>query len=105
MASKIRKGDKVIVLAGRSKGKVGEVLKVMPKEHRAVVQGVNVVKRHVRQTMRAQGGIIEQEAPIDVSNLAHLDPKTNQPTRVGFRLLDDGRKVRFAKRSGEQIDR
>ncbi len=105
MASKIRKGDKVIVLTGRSKGKVGEVLKVMPKEHRAVVQGVNVVKRHVRQTMRTQGGIIEQEAPIDVSNLAHLDPKTNKPTRVGFRLLDDGRKVRFAKRSGEQIDR
>lgn len=105
MASKIRKGDKVIVLTGRSKGKVGEVLKVMPKEHRAVVQGVNVVKRHVRQTMRTQGGIIEQEAPIDVSNLAHLDPETNKPTRVGFRLLDDGRKVRFAKRSGEQIDR
>lgn len=105
MASKIRKGDKVVVLTGRSKGKVGEVLKVMPKEHRALVQGVNMIKRHVRQTMKTQGGIIEQEAPIDVSNLAHLDPKTNQPTRVGFRILDDGRKVRFAKRSGEIIDR
>jgi ribosomal protein L24, bacterial/organelle len=104
MASKIRKGDKVVVLTGRSKGKVGEVLKVMPKEHRAIVQGVNMIKRHVRQTMRTQGGIIEQEAPIDVSNLAHLDPKTKQPTRVGFRFLEDGRKVRFAKRSGEIID-
>ena len=105
MASKIRKGDKVMVLTGRSKGKVGEVLKVMPKEHRAIVQGVNMIKRHVRQSMKTQGGIIEQEGPIDLSNLAHLDPKTNQPTRVGFRFLDDGRKVRFAKRSGEIIDR
>lgn len=105
MAAKIRKGDRVIVLTGRSKGKVGEVLKVMPKESRALVQGVNVVKRHVRPSMRTQGGIVEQEAPIAISNLAHLDPKTNQPTRVGFRLLEDGRKVRFAKRSGEMIDR
>jgi large subunit ribosomal protein L24 len=104
MAAKIRKGDRVIVTTGRSKGKIGEVLKVMPQEHRAIVQGVNVAKRHVRASMRTQGGIVEQEAPIDLSNLAHLDPKTNRPTRVGFRTLDDGRKVRFAKRSGEIID-
>ncbi len=77
----------------------------MPKEHRAIVQGVNMIKRHVRPTMRTQGGIVEQEGPIDVSNLSHLDPKSNQPTRVGFRFLEDGRKVRFAKRSGEIIDR
>ena len=105
MAAKIKKGDRVIVLSGRSKGKIGEVLKVMPKESRAIVQGVNVAKRHVRASMRTQGGIVEQEAPIAVSNLAHLDPKTNKPTRVGFRFLEDGRKVRFAKRSGEIIDR
>ena len=105
MAAKIRKGDRVIVLTGRSKGKMGDVLKVMPKESRALVQGVNIVKRHVRQSMRTQGGIVEQEAPIAISNLAHLDPKTNKPTRVGFRFLEDGRKVRFAKRSGEVIDR
>jgi large subunit ribosomal protein L24 len=105
MAAKIRKGDRVIVLTGRSKGKIGEVLKVMPKESRALVQGVNIVKRHVRASMRTQGGIVEQEAPIAISNLAHLDPKTSRPTRVGFRFLEDGRKVRFAKRSGEIIDR
>ncbi len=105
MAAKIKKGDRVIVLSGRSKGKIGEVLKVMPKESRALVQGVNIVRRHVRQSMRTQGGIVEQEAPIAISNLAHLDPSTNRPTRVGFRFLEDGRKVRFAKRSGEVIDR
>jgi large subunit ribosomal protein L24 len=105
MAMKIRKGDRVIVLTGRAKGKIGDVIKVMPKEHRALVRGVNMIKRHVRASMRTQGGIVEQEAPIDVSNLAHLDPKDNRPTRVGFRVLDDGRKVRFAKRSGEIIDR
>jgi large subunit ribosomal protein L24 len=105
MAMKIRKGDRVIVLTGRAKGKIGDVIRVMPKEHRALVRGVNMVKRHVRQSMRSQGGIVEQEAPIDVSNLAHLDPKDNRPTRVGFRTLEDGRKVRFAKRSGEIIDR
>lgn len=105
MAMKIKKGDRVVVLAGRAKGKIGEVLKVMPKEHRCVVRGVNMIKRHVRQSTRTQGGIVEKEAPIDVSNLAHLDPKDNRPTRVGFRVLDDGRKVRFAKRSGEIIDR
>lgn len=105
MAAKIRRGDRVVVLTGRSRGKVGEVLKVLPKEHRAIVQGVNVAKRHVKASMRTQGGIVEKEAPIDLSNLAHLDPKTNKPTRVGFRTLDDGRKVRYAKQSGEIIDR
>lgn len=107
MAGKLRikKGDRVIVLTGRSKGRVGEVLKVIPKENRAIVQGVNVVKRHTRPTQTAGGGIIEKEAPIHISNLAHVDPKTGGATRVGYKFLEDGRKVRFAKRSGEMIDR
>jgi large subunit ribosomal protein L24 len=105
MAMKIKKGDRVIVLTGRSRGKIGEVLKVMPDEHRAIVQGVNMVKRHQRPGAGSAGGIIEKEGAIDLSNLAHLDPKTNKPTRVGFRILEDGRKVRFAKASGELIDR
>ena len=104
MAAKIRKGDRVMVIAGRDKGKIGEVLKVMPKENRAIVQGVNVVKRHQRPTADQPGGIVEKEAPIHISNLAHIDPKDNKPTRVGFKVLDDGRKVRYAKRSGEVID-
>jgi large subunit ribosomal protein L24 len=102
---KIRKGDRVTVITGRAKGKTGEVLKVMPKENRAIVQGINLVKRHTRPTQRAAGGIIEKEAPIHISNLAHIDPKSGEPTRVGFRVLADGRKVRFAKRSGEMIDK
>ncbi len=102
---KIRKGDRVVVITGRSKGKTGEVLKVMPKENRAVVQGVNMVKRHTRPTQMSAGGIVEKEGPIHISNLAHVDPKSGQPTRVGFKILADGRKVRFAKRSGEMIDR
>jgi large subunit ribosomal protein L24 len=105
MAAKIRKGDKVIVLSGRSKGKTGEVLKVMPKEMRAIVQGVNTVKSHTKPSAKAMGGIVEREAPIHVSNLAHVDPQGGRPTRVGFRVLEDGRKVRYAKRSGEIIDR
>jgi len=105
MSAKIRKGDKVVVLSGRSKGRRGEVLKMMPKEDRAIVQGVNMVKRHTRPTAQSTGGIIEREGPIHVSNLAHVDPRTGEPTRVGFRILEDGRKVRFAKRSGELIDR
>lgn len=104
MAAKIKKGDKVVVLAGRDKGKTGEVLQVMPKEDRAVVRGVNLVKRHQRQTAAQEGGIISKEAPIHLSNLANADPKDGSPTRVGFKILDDGRKVRFAKRSGELID-
>ena len=102
---KIRKGDKVIVLAGRSKGKIGEVMKVMPKVNRAIVQGVNTVKRHTKPSQGEPGGIVEKEASIHVSNIAHIDPTNDLPTRVGYRFLDDGRKVRFAKRSGEMIDR
>ncbi len=105
MAARIRKGDRVMVLTGRNKGKIGEVLKVMPDDNRAIVQGVNVVKRHTAAGRGQAGGILEKEGPIDLSNLAHVDPKTNEATRVGFRTLDDGRKVRFAKRSGEIIDR
>ena len=104
MAAKIRKGDKVVVLAGRDKGQNGEVLKVIPKEDRAIVQGVNLVKRHTSQTARQEGGIISKEATIHLSNLALADPKTGKPVRVGFKVLEDGRKVRFAKGSGDMID-
>ena len=105
MAAKIKKGDKVVVISGSDKGKTGEVLKVLPAENRVIVQGVKVVKRHTRPSaLNAQGGIVEKEAAIHVSNVAHIDPKTKLPTRVGYRSLDDGRKVRFAKRSGDQID-
>ena len=104
MAAKIKKGDKVVVLTGRDKGKTGEVSSVNPTARRAIVQGVNLVKRHTRQTAQTQGGIISKEATIDLSNLAIADPKTGKPTRVGFKTLDDGRKVRFAKRSGDLID-
>ncbi|MEI9900453.1 MAG: 50S ribosomal protein L24 [Hyphomicrobium sp.] len=104
MASlKIKKGDHVIVIAGRDKGKHGEVVEMRPKEQRALVRGVNVVRRHQRQTASQEGGIISKEAPIHISNLAVEDPKDGKPTRVGFKLLDDGKKVRFAKRSGEVI--
>lgn len=104
MAAKIKKGDRVVVLTGRDKGKEGEVLQVLPSENRLVVQGVNVVKRHTRPTQTAAGGIVEKEAPLAVSNVAHVDPKDGKPTRVGFKTLEDGKKVRFAKRSGEVID-
>lgn len=101
---KVKKGDKVVVTTGRDKGKTGEVLRVIPSESRVLVQGVNMVKRHTRPTQTAAGGIIEKEAPLHISNVAHTDPKSNEPTRVGIRVLEDGRKVRFAKRSGEVID-
>jgi large subunit ribosomal protein L24 len=104
MAAKIKKGDKVAVLAGRDKGKTGEVYEVRPKEGRALVRGVNLIKRHQRQTATQQGGIITKEAAIDLSNLALVDPKDGKPTRVGFKILDDGRKVRISKRTGETID-
>ncbi|MBI1239211.1 MAG: 50S ribosomal protein L24 [Alphaproteobacteria bacterium] len=104
MAAKIRKGDRVIVITGRDKGKTGQVLKVMPDEGRAIVQGVNIVKRHKRQTQREQGGIVSKEGPIHLSNISLVDPKSSAATRVGFKILADGRKVRFAKASGETID-
>ena len=100
---RIRKGDRVIVLAGRDKDKKGEVFQVMPKVGRALVRGVNTVRKHQRQTAQQEGGIISKEAPIHLSNLALEDPKDGKPTRVGFKVLDDGRKVRVAKRSGEHI--
>ncbi len=104
MAAKIRKGDRVVVLAGRDKGRVGEVLGIKPKENRALVRGVNMVKRHQRQTASQEAGIVSKEAPIQLSNIAIADPKDDKPTRVGFKMLDDGRKVRFSKRSGDLID-
>ena len=104
MAAKIRKGDRVQVLAGRDRGRRGEVLVVMPKEDRALVQGVNMVKRHQKpRGLNQPGGIQEKEAPIHLSNLALLDPSSDKPTRIGFRTLEDGKKVRVAKRSGEVI--
>ncbi len=104
MGTKIKKGDRVAVTAGRSKGKAGEVLKVLPSENRAIVQGVNMVKRHTKPNQSAAGGIVEKEASVHLSNLAHIDPKDDKVTRVGFKFLEDGRKVRYAKRSGEVID-
>jgi large subunit ribosomal protein L24 len=104
MAAKVRKGDKVVVTAGRDKGKSGEVLRVYPSEARVLVTGVNVVKRHQRQTAKAQGGIISKESPIHLSKISHVDPKTGAPTRIGFKILGDGRRVRFAKKSGEVLD-
>ena len=104
MASKIKKGDNVVVLTGKDKGKSGEVLRVLPQENRAVVRGVNVVRKHQKQSAQTEGGIISMEKPLQLSNLAVADPKDGKPTRVGFKVLDDGRKVRVAKRSGEQID-
>ncbi len=101
---KIRKGDSVVVRTGRDKGKRGDVLKVIPAENRVIVQGVNMVKRHTKPSQAGPGGIVEKEAPIHMSNVAHVDPKDDSATRVGFKFLDDGRKVRFAKRSGEVID-
>ena len=102
--SSIKKGDRVIVTTGRDKGKKGEVLKMFPGEDRALVRGINVVKRHQRQTQTQAGGIVNKESSIHISNLAHVDPKSGGATRVGFKTLGDGRKVRFAKKSGEVID-
>jgi large subunit ribosomal protein L24 len=101
---KIKKGDHVVVLTGKDKGKHGEVLKVIPSENRAIVKGVALMRKHQRQTAQQEGGIITKEASIDVSNIALEDPKDGKPTRVGYKFLKDGRKVRFAKRSGEVID-
>jgi len=104
MAAKIKKGDKVVVLTGRDKGRTGEVLQVLPKEERAIVRGVNMVKRHQRQTAKQESGIFSKEATIHLSNLALADPKDGKATRVGFKIQEDGNKVRVAKRSGELID-
>src|SRR5688500_9766136 len=104
MAAKIRTGGKVVVLTGRDKERTGEVIEVRPSEERALVRGVNLVKRHQKQSARQEGGIISKEAPVHLSNLALADPKDGNPTRVGFKILDDGRKVRIAKRSGDLID-
>ena len=104
MAAKIKKGDKVVVLVGKDKGKTGEVIEVRPTENRALVRGVNIVRHHQKQSAKSEGGIVAKEAALDLSNLAIADPKDGKPTRVGFKLLDDGRKVRFAKRSGDVID-
>jgi large subunit ribosomal protein L24 len=104
MSATIKKGDRVVVTTGRDKGKKGEVLKVFPKEERALVSNMNIVKRHQRQTQTAQGGIVNKEAPVHLSNLAHVDPKSGAATRIGWKVLGDGRRVRFAKKSGEVID-
>jgi large subunit ribosomal protein L24 len=107
MAAKIRKGDKVIVLTGRDKGRTGEVIEVRPDADRALVRGVNIVKRHQRQTAQQEGGIISKESTIHLSNLALADPKDGKPTRVGFKIVgqgDEQKKVRVAKRSGVEID-
>jgi large subunit ribosomal protein L24 len=107
MAAKIKKGDKVVVIAGRDKGRSGEVIEMRRDDGRVLVRGVNMVKRHQRQTAQQEGGIISKEAPIHLSNVALLDPKDDKPTRVGFKFVgkgDDRKKVRFAKRSGVEID-
>jgi large subunit ribosomal protein L24 len=104
MAAKIKKGDMVVVLSGRDRGRSGEVIRMFPAEQRALVRGINMVKRHQKQSPRAEGGIISKESAIHLSNIAVADPKDGKPTRVGFKILDDGRKVRFAKRSGDLID-
>ena len=104
MAAKIRKGDKVVVLSGRDKGRTGEVVEVHPRDERVLVRGVNMVKRHQKQTAQQEGGIISKELPIHLSNVALADPKDGKPTRVGFKFQPDGKKVRYAKRSGAEID-
>lgn len=104
MPAKIKKGDRVVVTTGRDKGKKGEVMKVMAAENRALVSGVNMVKRHQKQTQKLQGGIVTKESPVHLSNIAHADPKDGSPTRIGWKKLNDGRMVRFAKKSGEVID-
>jgi large subunit ribosomal protein L24 len=104
MAAKIRKGDTVIVLTGRDKGRRGEVIEVRPAQSRALVRGINLVKRHQKQAPGKEAGIISKEASVHLSNLALADPKDGKPTRVGFNVLPDGRKVRVAKRSGVEID-
>ena len=102
---KIKKDDNVVVISGRDKGKQGKVLRVFPSEARAVVQGVHVARRHTKPRMGDTGGIVDKELTIDASNVAHIDPQSGKPTRIGYKILDDGRKVRVARRSGEVIDK
>jgi len=102
---KVKKGDNVVVISGRDKGKQGEVLRVFPTESRVIVQGVHVAHRHTRQSMGNPGGIVDKELTIHVSNVAHIDPSSGKPTRVGYKTLDGGRKVRVARRSGEVLDK
>ena len=104
MVAKFKKGDRVTVLSGKDKGKTGEVLKVLPSKNRAVVQGINLYKRHTPPSQAGPGGIVEKEASIHLSNLSHLDPSDSKPARIGMKVLDGGRHVRYAKRSGEIID-
>lgn len=104
MAAKLKKGDKVVVIAGKDKGVKGEIVKVFPAEGRAIVSGVKMAVRHRRQSQTEQGGRVPTELPIHLSNLAYVDPKSGGPTRIGFKILEDGKKVRFAKKSGEVID-
>ncbi len=102
---KIKKGDNVVVITGRDKGKAGEVLRVLPAERRLIVQGIHVARRHTKPRMGDPGGIVDKELTIHVSNVAHIDPQSGKPTRVGYKTLDDGRKVRIARRSGEVLDK
>ena len=104
MAAKIRKGDKVVVLSGRDKGRSGEVFEVRPTDGTALVRGINMVRRHQKQTQNQEGGVISKELPVHLSNIAIADPRDGKPTRIGFKIVGDGRKVRFAKRSGAEID-
>jgi large subunit ribosomal protein L24 len=100
---KIKKGDKVQVVTGKNKGKVGDVTKVFPSESKVIVSGVNLAKKHTKPSQTSEGGIIQKELPIHVSNVSHVDPKTNEITKIGYKTLEDGKKVRFAKKSGEII--
>ncbi len=102
---KIKKGDNVVVITGRDKGKAGEVLRVLPAERRLIVQGIHIARRHTKPRMGDPGGIVDKELTIHVSNVAHIDPQSGKPTRVGYKTLDDGRKVRIARRSGEVLDK
>jgi large subunit ribosomal protein L24 len=104
MAAKIRKGDKVVVLTGRDKGRTGEVIEVRPSEGRALVRGVNMVKRHQKQSATQEGGIVSKESSVHLSNIAYADPKDGKPTRIGWKFQKDGTRIRVAKRSGTEID-
>ena len=102
---KIKKGDKVQVITGKNKGKVGNVIKVFPSENKLIVSGINLAKKHTKPTQTSEGGIVQKELPIHVSNVSHIDPKTNKITKVGYKILEDGKKVRFARKSGEIISK